>query len=199
MAQDTAQLIIKDENAYKVAQALYNSVTGKTESLSRSYSDNYEVNNESIIQLYNKMVQTYAQWEVISRNEDITIFHVNNNKQVFSSIERFQAYDKSNVFPVENIVINFNALLGLSNIEKPQPYKITINIASKIAAKYKANSDYSTNLLYRLFKGQIITVKIEHIDSIVAKNLLLTVDSWVSEIELKKKNRIVRLIQSKSH
>ncbi|GAB3240403.1 MULTISPECIES: hypothetical protein [Psychrobacter] len=65
MTQDTTQLIIKDDNAYKLAQALYNTVTGKTESLSRSYSDNYEVNNESIVQLYNKMVQTYAQWEVI--------------------------------------------------------------------------------------------------------------------------------------
>ncbi|BBI66593.1 hypothetical protein PKHYL_07840 [Psychrobacter sp. KH172YL61] len=63
MTQDTTQLIIKDDNAYKLAQALYNTVTGKTESLSRSYSDNYEVNNESIVQLYNKMVQTYAQWE----------------------------------------------------------------------------------------------------------------------------------------
>ena len=65
MTQDKTQLIIKDDNAYKLAQALYNTVTGKTESLSRSYSDNYEVNNESIVQLYNKMVQTYAQWEVI--------------------------------------------------------------------------------------------------------------------------------------
>lgn len=176
MTQDTTQLIIKDDNAYKLAQALYNTVTGKTESLSRSYSDNYEVHNESIVQLYNKMVQTYAQWEVISRNENITIFHIDNSKQVFSSIDRFQGYDKSSTSPVENIVITFNVLLGLSNVEKPQPYKISINITSKIAAKHKAKSNNSTRLLYRLFKGQIITIQIEHIDSIVAKNMLLIVN-----------------------
>ena len=199
MTQDTTQLIIKDDNAYKLAQALYNTVTGKTEILSRSYSDNYEVHNESIVQLYNKMVQTYAQWEVISRNENITIFHIDNSKQVFSSIDRFQGYDKSSTSPVENIVITFNVLLGLSNVEKPQPYKISINITSKIAAKHKAKSNNSTRLLYRLFKGQIITIQIEHIDSIVAKNMLLTVDSWISEIELNKKNKFIVLLQSKSH
>lgn len=199
MNQDSTQLIIKDENAYKIAQALYNAVTGKTESLSRSYSDNYEVNNEAIVQLYRKIIQTYAQWEVISRNENITIIHIDNSKQVFSSIDRFQAYDKSNASPVESINIAFNVLLGLPNVEKPQPYKILVSITSKIAALHKANSSNTTNMLYRLFRGQIITVKIEHIDSIVARNMLSTVDSWISEIEINKKNEFIKFLQRKSH
>ena len=68
MTQDTTQLIIKDDNAYKLAQALYNTVTGKTESLSRSYSDNYEVNNESIVQLYNRPLAKVAKGIKIRRH-----------------------------------------------------------------------------------------------------------------------------------
>lgn len=200
MSRPSNELIIKDENAHQIAQALYNAVTGKTESISKRYFDNYEVNNSSIVQLYRKLTQTYVQWQVIEKNENITVFHVDDNKQVFSSIERFQLYDKSTTSPVQNINLTFNILLALPNIEKPQPYKITVDITSKVALRHHAKlKGRSQNLILKLFRGDIISVKVEYVDYTVARTMLSTIDSWISEIELNKKNKFIDLLQRKSH
>lgn len=199
MSQSPVEVMIKDENAHQVAQAIYNTVTGKTEILSKGYSENYEVSSESITQLYAKVIQTYPQWEVISRNENITIFHIDNDKQVFSSIERFQIYDKSITSPIESINIVFNVLLSLPNTDKPQPYKISVNINSKIAMLHKASSNRSGHILFKLLSNQVINVSIEYVDYIVARNILTSVESWIDDIEVNKKNIFIEFIQRKSH
>ncbi len=85
--------LIQGGEAYKIAQALYHVVTGKTETVSKQFTDNYRVTLDDLKQLQAKLEQMCTQWTIIERNENITIFHIDDNKEVFSSINRLQLYD----------------------------------------------------------------------------------------------------------
>ena len=53
--------------------------------------------------------------------------------------------------------------------------------------------------MYRLFRGGVISIDIEYIDYVVARNMLSTLDSWVKEIEVAKKQKALELLQKYSH
>lgn len=191
--------LIQGGEAYKLAQALYHVVTGKTETLSKQFSDNYRVTLDDLKQLHAKLDQMCTQWTVIESNENITIFHIDDNKEVFSSIDRLQLYDSSKSEPVESISFEFNVLVSLPVVKKPQPYKITIRITSKIAAMHKSEKEGVARALYRLFRSGVISIEIEYVDYVVARNMLSTLDSWVKEIEVAKKQKALELLQKHSH
>lgn len=87
--------LVQGSEAYKIAQAIYHTVTGKTESISKQYSENYKINLDDIRQLNAKCIQMCAQWNVIGHNENITVYHIDNNKEIFTSVDRLQLYDQS--------------------------------------------------------------------------------------------------------
>jgi len=191
--------MIQGTESFKIAQALYNTVTGKTERLSKRFSENYKIGMNDIFQLHSKFEQMCAQWDVIEKNENITIHHVNDNKETFSSIERFKVYDKSQTSPVESIVYEFNLLIQLKNTPKPQPYTITVRLGSKVAMHQKVKEEMSNRILFRLFRGGAINVDIEYIDYVVARNMISTLDSWVSSVESTSRNKYLKFFQEFSH
>lgn len=191
--------MIQGTESFKIAQALYNTVTGKTEKLSKRFSENYKIGMNDVFQLHAKFEQMCAQWNVIEKNENITIHHVNDNKETFSSIERFKVYDQSQTSPVESIVYEFNVLIQLNNTPKPQPYTITVRLGSKVAMHQKVKEEMSNRILFRLFRGGAINVDIEYIDYVVARNMISTLDSWVSSIESTKTNKYLKYFQNFSH
>lgn len=191
--------MVKGSQAFKIAQALYNTVTGKTEKLSKRFSENYKIEINDIIQLHAKVEQMCAQWNVIESNENITIHHINDNKEVFSSLERFKVYDQSQTSPVESIVYEFNLLIQLSNTPKPQPYQITVRFDSKIAIQEKMLTDLPGRVFIRLFRGGAINLDIDYVDYVVARNIVSTIDSWVSTIETAPNNKALKILQNHSH
>jgi hypothetical protein len=191
--------LIQGSEAYKIAQAVYHTVTGKTETVSKRFSENYKIGFEDIKQLHAKCTQMCTQWEVIEQNENITVYHVDDNKEVFTSVDRLKLYDQSQTSPIESITYEYNALLKLPDMAKPQPYKITVRMASRIALMRKTESEGPSPLIMRFFRGGVINLDIEYVDYVVARNMISTLDSWVREIEVTKKNRILSSFQRYSH
>ena len=191
--------LIQGTESFKIAQALYNTVTGKTEKLSKRFSENYKIGIDDVLQLHAKVGQMCAQWNVIDKNENITIHHVNDNKEVFSSLERFKVYDQSQTSPVESIVYEFNLLIKLSNTPKPQPYKIVVRLGSKVAMHEKVREDVSSRILFRFLRGGVINVDIEYVDYVVARNMLSTIDSWAASVESQPINKYLKIMQNNSH
>lgn len=191
--------MIQGTEAFKVAQALYNAVTGKTENLSKRFSENYLIGINDILQLHAKIGQMCAQWNVVDKNENITIHHVNDNKETFSSLERFKIYDQSQTSPIESIVYEFNLLVQLQNTPKPQPYRITVRLGSKVAMQEKVREEMPSPIFFRLFRGGVINVDIEYVDYVVARNMLSTIDSWVATVKSEPKSKILKFFQSQSH
>jgi hypothetical protein len=68
--------IIEENDQFKIAQAIYNAVTGKTEKLSRPYSKDYLITADDVRQLHLKCQQACGQWVVLNKSESITVHHL---------------------------------------------------------------------------------------------------------------------------
>lgn len=58
---------IQGTEAFKIAQAIYHAVTGKTEKLSKNYTENFRITIEDILQLHAKCEQMCGQWTIIEK------------------------------------------------------------------------------------------------------------------------------------
>lgn len=192
-------LLIQGQDHFTVAQALYHAVTGKTESMSHQISENFEFDFNSVTQLHYKLKQMCSQWTVISSNENITVRHMDDNKEVFSSYERFELYDKSRSSAIESIQYQFNVLIQLPNSDKPQPYKVEVVISSKIAALKKYDKDFSGSFFLRLYQPPTLNIEVEYVDYTIARNILATIDSWTQSLNKKESSKLLTFFQQNSH
>jgi hypothetical protein len=92
------------EVSMQVIQDLYNKLTGKSEKLTRTFRLNHTTTYEDICQLNTKITQLYEQYNIKGHNCTITLFHVNDSAERFSSFEKFQSYDSSSLSPIENML-----------------------------------------------------------------------------------------------
>ncbi|MBK1884563.1 hypothetical protein JIN85_19260 [Luteolibacter pohnpeiensis] len=191
--------IVDESDRFKIAQAIYSAVTGKTEKLSRTYSKDYLITLDDIQQLHLKCQQACGQWTVLNKSESITVHHLDDNKEVFSSYKRFSIYDHSKTSPTESIVYEFNLLLQLPKVEKPQHYKVVVRTLSRAAMIRRMEQEMAPPPLLSFFGSSSIVVDIEYVDYVVARNILGMIDSWVSEIERHSNLWWIRHIQRFTH
>lgn len=183
----------------KLVQSIYNEITGKTETLSKVFRDNHEIEFIDIKQLHTKICQLYEQYNVVSKNCSITVYHVNDCKEQFSSFERFEFYDSSNTNPSENIRLEYNFLIILPETKKAQPYKITIDLHSRVALRKKAEGEHGiARQIIRLIASKTGNIEIDYVDYTVARNFMITIDQWYKSVNKNKSSNIVGYLQDKS-
>jgi hypothetical protein len=177
-------LLTDQGERFKLAQAIYGAVTAKTEKLSHSHNANVLITRSDLDQLDAKCDQACSQWRVLNNSTSVTVHHTDDNKEQFSSYRRFGIYDTSRTSPVESIVYERDMLLALPGVKKPQPYKLTVRILSRVALYKRMERDMaSPPSFFRFFQGGAVVIEIEYVDYVVARTLLSTLDSWVAEVE----------------
>lgn len=72
----------------QAVQHIYNQITGRSEQLTRLYTINHSTGFDDLGQLNAKICQLYEQYNIVSQNCSITLLHVDDQKQTFSSFER---------------------------------------------------------------------------------------------------------------
>jgi hypothetical protein len=192
-------ITVDPADRFKLAQAIYNAVTGKTEKLSRAYMQDFLVTGADFEQLHAKCEQASSQWRVLQKNSNVTVHHLDDNKEVFSSFERFKIYDSSRTSATESVVYEFHLLLELPGAEKPQPYKVTLRALSGVSLVCRMEKEMAPPPFLRMFRGASIVVEIEYVDYVVARNLLSMVDSWVNEVERPSRLSWVKHVQRFTH
>ena len=108
----------------QMVQDVYNEITGKTENISKSYRLHHKTLLVDLEQLNIKIHQLYEQYNIIENNCNVTLYHVDDCKEIYSSFERFRFGDKSSLSSVENIRLQYNFLILLPKTNRPQPYKL---------------------------------------------------------------------------
>jgi hypothetical protein len=192
--------IVDESERFKIAQAMYSVVTGKTEKLSKSYSNTYVVKRADLNQLDIKFYQICGQWAVLEKSSNVTIHHTDDAKEQFSSFERFKLYDASNASPTESVVYEFNVLLRVPNVERPQPYKTTVRALSRVAFVEKlAREGGPPASFMRFFTSGAIVAEIEYVDYTIARNIQSMLDSWVAQIERIPEIAWAKVLQRYSH
>lgn len=183
----------------KIVQSIYNEITGKTEKLSQALRNHHEINFNDIKQLNTKICQLYEQYNVVSKNCAVTVFHVDDCKEQFSSFERFEIYDSSNTNPSENVRLEYSFLIVLPGTQKAQPYKITIDLHSRIALRKKASREHGiTRRIIRIVATKTGNVDIEYVDYTVARNFMLSIDQWYKAVKQSKTSKFIEVLQDKS-
>jgi hypothetical protein len=200
MSEPTGVVIADSSERFKLAQALYSTVTGKTEKLGKAYSEQYRISINDLVQLDAKCHQVCGQWVVIQKSENVTIHYVDDAKEQFSSFDRFKLFDASKTSPTESVVYEFNLLIQQQNVDKPQPYNIVIRTMSHPAMLQRMDRlDTPFPAFMKFIGGSSIVVEIEYVDYLVARQLQSTVDSWVSHLDHVQERKLIALMQKYTH
>lgn len=185
----------------QVVQQIYNEITGKSETLSRPYSLNHRVEFEDFRQLNIKIDQICEQYNIISKNCSVTIFHVDDQRQNFSSFERFELFDRSTLSPVESVRLEYNFLIVLPRVQKPQSYVVEINIRSRaaMAQRERRESKLPPGRFYEFIAPITAYVDIEYVDYTVARTLQVTIDGWFKGLHIFPASKFLGLLKKGSH
>lgn len=164
----------------KAVQQIYSEITGRTESLERQYKINHSIDFDDLCQLDAKITQLHEQYNIVSKNCSVTLFHLDDQKQTFSSFERFKLFDRTTLSPVENVRIEYNFLIVLPQMRKPQSYEIEVNIHSRAAMMKRANGDVGlrNTMFYEFLSPNTAHMEIKYVDYTVARNFQGAIDGW---------------------
>lgn len=181
----------------QLMQSIYNEITGKTEEISQGYKNPYQVKLDDFIQLNAKITQLEEQYSICAKNTNITIYYLKDTKEVFSSFERFLAYDSSRLSPIESVIFKYDFMIKLPNTKKLQPYTLSIRIGSKITMIEKIKKDVPPGMPFiQYFVGNHAMVTINYIDYIVARTFQDGIKEWVEGLDEDKNAAHIRPIQS---
>lgn len=183
----------------QVLQDVYNELTGKTEELTKGYEIPYQVSFEDLEQLNHKITQLYEQYNVVSANCAVTVYHEKDQKQVYSSLERFRVYDRSSMSPTESVLIKYSILIILPKLKKPQGYTISVRVGSKVTMLKNMDDDDLPGMIIKIVSGRNAQVTIEYIDYTVARNFIDTIDGWFNSVESSKFSKYVLFAKKHSH
>lgn len=181
----------------ELAQVIYKKITEKTEKTTKSYSEKYEINLDSIKQIYNKLNQITHSWTTLGPNCDVSVTYSDDTTDNFSSAEKFFMMDITKASPIIEIAFKYSFLhqTVISETEKPfQPYSITIRILNT-SAVYERD-DIPPSMLRR-FIGSTLIAEFEYVDYMIVKSLISTVDSWVEGLETLKNSKILNFFKKR--
>lgn len=210
MENNNSELIVSQDGevsslpvSMQVYQAIYNEITGKTETITDSYNNYLILELADLFQLEHLLNQFLEQYQLSAFNVAITIFHSKATKERFSSFERLKIYNVTNNSPIERISIELNILITPPKLSKPQNYKISINIVSGATVIAKTKPDLPVGVpgmvLMRAVQRHAVKVEIEYIDYIIARSFSEILRSWVTSIKEQKPNNKLKSLQKKSH
>ena len=177
-----------------VMQVLYHEITGKTETLSKSFKKPSKVTKNDIEQLSIKLHQVCGQFSVIGENCTYTVGHVNSMTQKFSSLEKFNQYDESIPFAIDNITVEFSALIEVPATKKHYQYKVEVVIE---LYELKNKDDIQIpDFILSFLDFESMRISIEYVDYVVARTFLATAEEWVEGLEKIHNNRFLVWLRS---
>lgn len=181
----------------KTIQQIYSELTGKEEVLEKTYEKSFIINYEDLYQLNAKIFQITEQFNIVASSCSVTIYHTNNQKQIFSSFERFQIYDRTVVSPTEKINIEYDFLIIQPNTKKPQPYKIEISITSRSALieKQKNVTGIQSHIFHEFITLRNARSEITHVDYSVARTFQIAITEWFDSLTENNEKTFIKLLK----
>lgn len=197
IGEDTSQSKI----SLQVLQNIYHEITGKSEDVSKSYEDPFQISLEDLIQLNLRIGQCCEQYNIKAANCSAKIFYLDDTNETFSSFERFQAFNAGTSSAVESILLTYNFMILLPKLEKPQCYSISIRIASRVAVERQFHNGMPFNVpkILRIMGQRTSVVTVKYVDYAVARSLLNTVDQWFQTTSQAHTSKIWLFITRRSH
>ncbi|WP_406625926.1 hypothetical protein [Acidovorax sp. SDU_ACID1] len=186
----------------KVYQDIYHQVTGRTEQIRKRYTDNILVDFSDLEQLHHKIAQLCDVHHVVAQNETISVFHDKERKELFTSFERFRAYNGNATSPSVNVVFRYNFSIIPAGLERPQEYVISVRLTSRVAAVKQIEDEAPPFMRGRFFgymAGSVAEVTVDYADYVVARGFLEAFDEWISGCKATPKSKALQALRHHSH
>jgi len=199
-----SQIILGDETShqaisFKMAQAFYSEITGKSEKISEKFTKSFILTIENIDQLHKRIIQSTTQYNVAAANVSFAVEYQNDSSERFSSIDRFKTHAGSKGIPVEEVDINYNFLIVLPGTRKPQEYRINILLISRIVKLEdlrKKIADMPISMPLWQFDNELTCrASIDFIDITVANSFMSVIKSWSNGLDEANTNIIIKKIR----
>ncbi|WP_133819854.1 hypothetical protein [Tahibacter aquaticus] len=185
----------------QVLQNIYYELTGKSEDVSKAYSDPFQIEFSDLEQLNYRVTQCCEQYNVRASSCSATIFYVKDSKETFSSFDRFRAFNAGNSSSVESVLIAYDFMILLPKVGTIQNYNLSVRLSSRIAVEGQMAKGMLIDVprMFRTFGARTAIVSVKYVDYIVARNLLDTVDSWLDSVPKESASRLWKSVVRKSH
>lgn len=182
-------------------QQIYSELTGKSESITNYYDDSIQIDSSHIEQLHHIVAQTMEQYSIKTWNCSFTIFYLKNTKDVFNSFDRFKLQSSSGASPVESVLIKYELMIILPQLNKPQRYTISFRAISRVAFEKRMQDDlsFATPTFLKMMAGSNASVEISYIDYSVARSFLSAFDDWVRTVPRSNENVLIKFLQKHSY
>lgn len=185
----------------QLLQGIYHELTGKTEDVSKSYSEPFQTVLSDFEQLNHRVTQCCEQYNIKASNCSVKVYYVNDTQETFSSFERFASFNAGTTSAVESVLVTYNFLIILPKIEKPQSYVMSVRFASRIAIEkqMRENMPFDMPKILRAMGNRTGVVNVKYIDYTVARSLLNTVDQWFEGLPKAETSSAWKHITKRTH
>jgi len=199
------QIILGDETSqqaisFKMAQAFYSEITGKSEKITEKFTKSFILNIEDVEQLHKRIIQSTTQYNVASANVSFSVAYQNDSSERLSSIDRLKVHAGTKGLPVEEIDISYNFLIILPGTKKPQEYRINIQLVSRVVKLEKLKeqmADMSISLPLWHFDSELTCrASVDFIDITVANSFMSVIKDWNNGLEEVTTNILLKKIRS---
>lgn len=187
----------KETASWQLVQAVYHSITGKTEKITIENEYSCQLNLNKIKQLHYKIQQASEAYTIVAQNCSVSVFHQNDTKQVFSSFEKFEQYDSSNNNATKRIQLKYDILIHLPKVKNPQNYTIVVNLLSGVIVEQEITNIHKKFpfSLTPIIDYDTIKADISYVDYIVANNYQHTIKEWMNSVSDNKERKIINFLK----
>ncbi len=186
--------------SFQVLQNIYNEITGKREELEKSFRQPFQLTLADIEQLDIKINQLYEQYNIQSSNCSVTVVYNRDTKETFSSFDRFKLLNSNSNSETERLVIQYNFMVILPKINRPQSYEIEINLASKIALNSSLPNQIKGSFgVLKFFIGLTANVTIKYVDYLVARNFQDVIFDFLNGLTFSEQNILLKKLIKNSY
>jgi hypothetical protein len=161
-----------------VMQALYHEITGRTETLERTFSADYIFRQNDIIQVVYRLLQATQQYNVTGADAQFTVKFTSGEKQTFSSFEKFKQMDTTKATVATECLVSISFLLATPGVGKYQNYRINILLRS-------VARDAQSSIVWGLhgYREESCKIDIEYVDFVVAETLASVFENWLQTVD----------------
>lgn len=169
------------EVSAQVFQDVYNTITGKTERLSRVIFHPYEATSENLQSLDALIEQAVEQYNVSASTLNVIVSYSDGKTERHSGMGRFLAQAGTHSSPVEDVTLEYNFLLILPKTHEAKPYKIRVSTRSTVGVVDRLSKNTTSKFERTLFTdldNATGVVQIMYIDYAVAKTFENHIVGW---------------------
>lgn len=186
----------------QVYQDIYNHITGKTEQIQKIYKNPFLVEFSDIEQLDLKIKQIFEQWHVKTSNCQITLYLEKDQKETFSSLERFKVFNQGTPCITESLLMQYQFMVVPPLTGRAQNYIVTIKLTSRITTLKKLRDEFPIGapaMFLSMISARTAEIKIEFVDYVVARTILSVFDEWAGALSCSTGSEFIKHAKRVSH